>query len=156
MEYDSPETEDQHTQRVWNDIAATPSKITKTAKVTLPVHYYAESRYGIFTTEATDNKNDHINKDGVVMNAKKWIHDDAKGKQQSYDFHITFQSLNEDGSVKEGSDKTFDLDFYNVRALFRNTHVKVEITISDDEKKPIDWHIYTRDWNQRIQPEIVM
>lgn len=127
--------------------------------LTLPAYYLNESRGEILSeskpSSGTDNCDrrgqNYVNSKGAVKNARTLICNDAAGRQRYYYFTIKFKDSDEDT-------KTFHLDFYNLRALFRNTDVRVDITVSGSGEAPpdIDWTIHTRPWTLRIQPEIVL
>lgn len=137
MEYAIP-ADASHSTKPWIPAGDTRFTMEKNKSVSLPAHYYPESKMLL----------------GAVK-PESWreLHKDANGLEQGYSYDITFQSLNDDGSEK-GVPKTFSgLPFKNLRALFRNTHVTLEITI---KKAALEWKVYTRPWYQRIQPEIIM
>lgn len=151
MEYNTPEDAN-HERRSFaelkntEDISANKYKVAaNSGSLTLDTHYYAESAYLI--PESLPELSQQNRTDG--KSASKLIHDDAKGRQQYYYFSITFTD-------SDGKPHTFLLDFYNLRALFRNTDVKVDITVGGGEQTEVEWRVYTRNWHVRIQPEIVL
>ena len=76
-------------------------------KLTLPVHYFGESRNN-------------------PLSASVFGKGAAAGYEQSYTFTLGL-------SATEGGEKTFDdVKFPNLRALFRNTHVHVHLTLLQD------------------------
>lgn len=76
----------------------------------LPTHYSAESKFNVKSSE--------------------WV-SAANGLEQSYTFDISFKSEWTAPNQEGGGIKTFENQpFRNLRALFRNTHVLMEITIN--------------------------
>lgn len=69
----------------------------------------------------------------------------ADGSKQNYSFSIEIEA--------NGEIKKFDLDLTDVWALFRNTHVVINLTL---ENEKINLYIYTEDWNFQLKDEIVM
>lgn len=71
------------------------------------------------------------------------------GSKQEYSFSIEIES---NGETKTET-KTFDRELTDVWALFRNTHVVINLTL---ENEKINLDIYTEDWNFQLKDEIVM
>lgn len=89
----------------------------------------------------------------LLPDSKDPFHEHARGLEQQYSISLEMESLDATGKTIPGSGRTFEKELPNLRALFRNTHVSIEIKISDMEVK---WLIYVRPWNVRRQPEIIM
>ncbi len=90
-----------------NDADATGITIAKDKTVALPTHYFAESKSGIISSSSFGN--------GA-----------ASGWEQHYTFDIQFSSADTPGGTILFSNQPFN----NLRALFRNTHVVLNITIN--------------------------
>lgn len=124
MEYDIPATA-KLSESSW-DVAAVGT-ISSNSVITLPTHYYPEGK--------------HI-KDPSTF---------APGLEQEYEFKLQFS--NPETQEKWISSPEFATVFPNLRALFRNTHVVLDITLTDTGVK---WRIFVRPWNLRVQPTIIM
>lgn len=98
--------------------------ISSNKQLSLPTHYYPESRL------------------------LKPVSTFAPDLEQEYEFTIEFSSPDE-----KWENKQFNQVFPNLRALFRNTHVLLNITLTDTGVK---WRIFVRPWYLREQPEIIM
>lgn len=81
-----------------------PIQIAHGTSAEIPAHYFAESRSGLLSNSTFGN--------GA-----------ATGYEQSYTYDITFYS--DDGGLKSFT----NLQIPNLRALFRNTHVKMLVSI---------------------------
>lgn len=69
----------------------------------------------------------------------------AQGIEQQYKVALTLTSGDQQ--------KTFEAALPNLRALFRNTHVNININLNESG---ITWRIFVNPWNVRKQPEIIM
>lgn len=94
-------------------------------KITLPVRYVPESR--------------------LVSAGIEPFHADAAGLEQQYNLEITLTS--------GGEEHTFTLALPNLRALFRNTHVNIDVTLDELD---VIWRIYVRPWNSITHPQIII
>lgn len=112
-----------HTPEQWS---ATGQEIAPNGTLTLPTHYCPESR--LLPTPAIEP-----------------FHADAKGIEQQYKVALTLTS--------GGQQKMFEAALPNLRALFRNTHVKITITLNELD---IVWRIYVNPWNTFTHPQIIV
>lgn len=112
-----------HAPEQW---APTGQEIAPNGTLTLPTHYCPESC--LLPNPAIDP-----------------FHADAKGIEQQYKVALTLTS----------GDKTrnFEAALPNLRALFRNTHVKITITLNELD---VVWRIYVNPWNTFTHPQIIV
>ena len=99
--------------------------IAPSATIKLPTHYCPES---CRITEGIEP-----------------FHADATGLEQQYRIMITLTS--------GGEQKQFDAVLPNLRALFRNTHVNITLTLNE---KGIVWRIFVNPWNTITHPQIII
>lgn len=76
----------------------------------------------------------------------------APGLEQKYTFKVKFSSSYD--NARWTTSPELSETFSNLRALFRNTHVILEITL--DHSNEIKWRIYLRAWNCQRTDEIIM
>ena len=124
MEYNIPATA---TQSVCSWDVTAIETIKSNTVIALPTHYYPEGK--------------RI-KDSSTF---------APGLEQEYEFKIQFSNPDTEGEWTISPE--FTTVFPNLRALFRNTHVMLDITLTDAGVK---WRIFVRPWNLRVQPPIIM
>jgi len=149
MEYDVPENSG-HSVCGWG-YDTNPVRINPGVTVSLPTHYYAESKYDFYSSAQSGSPNEYVNGAGDKVNASRLIHEDAEGVQQGYTFDLTLDTYGSDGELR-GNPRKFTEDLYNLRSFFRNTHVRIAITLENDD---ITLKVYTNDWNYREHHIIV-
>lgn len=90
--------------------------------------------------------------------ANKFAASHSGGDVKSYLYGVGYYSL-----FIEHADQRADAQSPMKHGIVRNNVYRVLLqftgpgtTYYEETPQDVDWHIYTRDWNQRIQPEIVM